>query len=402
MSSTQPYSLAVRDVEEYLSQHNYFCLVDWLIERSLLAYADYEQWRYGKLQYLKDAVKLDEAALAHLADTLPKLTDSLNLAKDDTRISGWNTGTDEELPFSSNPQWQDWFCGRWMRAHDIPQLDLFMDNSAVITENALQNALAARDFALANNELAALTEHNSKHGKLGEYRDLILYGEHIANLQHIDEAGIIAERDGLANEVVPLARDVLGQHARDYLAFAWRKLSENLAEFPSLIQRKPEYHPSLCLAQIPDWTAVNALLTKEPATTSQTTLTELYAKSCEQISDYDALVMAWAQLFEIDAEAAENAIEERKSLYIWEHWQNYWEHFEDYPTEYFPAYLFALHAGLVHKDHQMWAWRHAATAAMYSALETDIRQNDRIAARAAAKACDQKLLDMFIRLRPAK
>ena len=115
-----------------------------------------------------------------------------------------------------------------MKPQDVPQLDLFMDNTVVVTENQLRDALSSRQFDPARQQLTKLSKLNPEHPQLGCYQDLINYGRHCQSNSDIDQQQIAAEMAGLQQEVLPLARDVLGQSARDYIAFAWRRLADNM------------------------------------------------------------------------------------------------------------------------------------------------------------------------------
>jgi len=66
----------------------------------------------------------------------------------------------------------------WKRPEDMPQLDLFMDNAAVVCENQVQLDLAAKSVTQARASLQKLTQLNPGNEKLGAYQDLINYAEH--------------------------------------------------------------------------------------------------------------------------------------------------------------------------------------------------------------------------------
>ena len=58
--------LQLSTVEDELSRQGYFSLFDWLLAQNLLAYADYEAWRYGHIDTLDGCFQLDEKELDEL------------------------------------------------------------------------------------------------------------------------------------------------------------------------------------------------------------------------------------------------------------------------------------------------------------------------------------------------
>ncbi len=120
----------------------------------------------------------------------------------------WSQAQPQLLKVSQNSDRQRDLTQQWLRPQDLPQMDLFMDNAAVVAENTLLDYLAARDFNKAQSQLDKLTTLNASHEKLGRYQDLINYGHHMAG-ETIQPGAIAAELEGLENEVAPLAKALL-------------------------------------------------------------------------------------------------------------------------------------------------------------------------------------------------
>lgn len=118
---------------------------------------------------------------------------------------------------------------RWQRPRDVMQMDLFMDNSIVIAENDLGEALAARRWDAAAKALQRLTRLNPGHRQLGAYADVLNYGQHMQANMKLNMAAVAPELDGLQREVSPLAKELLRANARDYLAFAWRETNRDFS-----------------------------------------------------------------------------------------------------------------------------------------------------------------------------
>lgn len=391
--------LSLHQVESFLSEHNSFCLLDWLLNENLIAYQDYENWRYGKTPLLLENVSVNEKELLAIAAQMQKLSQSLGLEAEPQELHSWDKSQTQTLKFSKNAQLHNAITAHWMRSQDLPQMDLFMDNSAVVTENALHNALSARDFNQANKLLSQLTGLNAKHAKLGVYRDLILYGEYIAKVNEIDVDNIESELDGLALEVTPLAKEALGLNARDFLAFAWRRLSQNLEKNYQAKSGNSKLHPAYSLMQIPDWQAAYDLLCADDSLQSTPQLLLYFAECCEQLKLNDELVYAWSKIFDLDPELAENSIENRNSPLLWNEWQNYWEKFEESPTQYFAAYLMAKNAGIVHHQKMCFEFSSPGLQAMLTALQIELREQDIVKARTIVQQADPQLLGIYLGVR---
>ncbi|VUD68984.1 hypothetical protein TDB9533_04347 [Thalassocella blandensis] len=391
--------ISLQKVESFLSQHNSFCLLDWLLSENIIAYHDYENWRYGKIDVLQENAGLSEKALQNTRTQMQKISQSLGLEADQQELHCWDKTQAKLLKFSSNTQIHHAVTAHWMRSQDIPQMDLFMDNTAVVVENTLHHALSARDFSEAQKLLTQLTALNAKHAKLGVYRDLILYGEYIAKVENIDAADIEAELDGLALEVTPLAKEALGMNARDFLAFAWRRLSQNLQVNYQPGGSNSKLHPAYALIQIPDWNGAYTLLLEDEALAHNKELLLYFAQCCEQLKLTNALVFAWSKLFDLDPEFAETSIESRQHPQLWHQWQDYWEKFEEAPAQYFAAYLMAKNAGIVHHKIEKLPLNSNALSAMLEALSIEIIDKDMVKARSIVQQVDPQLLGIYFGVR---
>jgi hypothetical protein len=252
-------SLDIANIDQYLSQQGRFCLIGWLLSQNYLHYADYESWRYGQLDYLDNALLIDREALAILLSDTTKYCGSLGLCSESQVFYRWECQHRVALNASKQPEYHQQLTQHWLRPQDLPQLDLFMDNSPQIIENELRDTLSGRQFDRAELLLKQLVELNPTHPHLGAYQDLLNYGQYMQSNPNIDAASLEGELEGLKKEVLPLAEEVLMTQARDYLAFAWRRMANNLDTIPFNPQA-PQLHPSFALAQIPDWPAVQQCL----------------------------------------------------------------------------------------------------------------------------------------------
>ncbi|MBR9912280.1 MAG: hypothetical protein GYB33_18210 [Gammaproteobacteria bacterium] len=398
--------LSIADIDRFLSRQGHFCLIDWLLAENTLPYAHYEAWRYGDQAYLDDSLHLDQAQLATLLQAAQEHCDALGLSGEEQDFHSWSAQSPGRLLASRQADIHRQLTRKWLRPRDVPQFDLFMDNAAVIAENLLCDALAGRQFDRAAEQLLELTRLNSEHARLGSYQDLVNYGQHLLANPHIDPAHLNAELAGLQQEVAPLARDVLGSAARDYLAFAWRRLADNL--LPQVFDpQQPELHASFALAQIPDWQAVREQLQTEPALYRQPLLLERMAEACAALQEDEQALLHWCLLFERQPDYAEKAIRAHSGSTAINLWQDFGELEDKLDQElsntWFGAFVLAKRPGLIHHldghhldpSHPDSRLTEPANQAMLALLRARHDGADEVPARQQLKSLHPLLLAMY-------
>lgn len=385
----------IAQVEQLLASQGNFCLIDWLLQENHLAYAHYEAWRYGEERFLDAGLALGSQDIDILVEHARAVCESLGLADQPQDYYPWRES--EGLALSISPQ-QDVhraLSRQWLRPQDLPQMDLFMDNSGVIAENQTLEALGARQFERAQQYLARLIEANPQHEKLGEYQDLINYGRHMLANPQVVAVDLAAELRALDAEVRPLARRVLRHMARDYLSCAWRRLSVPLQQRPFDAQR-PQLHNSYVQMQIPDWPAVLASLEQEPALFTSAVLLQRLAGCYEALKRESEAQLAWCLLMELDSELCEAAVEAKDSALIWPLWQDFWEINDAGVKEFFPAYLLAAQPGLVHHLDKLPSLTSPSSRAVIEALQARVNGQDEIPARKKMQAISPALLRLYM------
>ena len=387
--------LTIAIIDQQLSQQGKFCLIDWLLSENLLYYAAYEDWRYGRLETLEPEIQLESQALAELMGAAETHCRALELNREAQDFYRW----DERgglLLASDRREHQDALTQQWLRSQDLPQRDLFMDNSAVVAENRLREALAGRQFDQAQLELQQLVSLNSQHPHLGAYQDLVNYGQHLrANQQIHGSEALEAELQGLQQEVLPLAQEVLGQGARDYLALAWYRLADNL-DGQAFDPAKPQLHRSYALLQIPDWLQLNDCLECAPALYQQPVLLERLANARAALQHREAALLTWCVMMERFSEDAEKAIETRGQGPVAELWDSFWEFNDAWPNDYFPAFILARHPGLLRHLQTIPALERPASQAMIALLKCRQVSEDEIVARERLQDISPVLLRMYL------
>ena len=385
----------IATIDEYLSRQGRFCLMDWLLANNFLHYTDYEAWRYGELNNLDDVVQFDQETLQVLIDKTDEHCRDLKLAPERQEFFRWD-GDQRVLLMASEDNGQELALTQcWLRSRDRPQLDLFLDNSAQIAENALLEALTARRFDCAQSRLQNLSELNPEFPRLGGYQDLINYGRHmLANPEIIDQA-LDAELQGLQQEVLPLVQEVMGPTARDYLALAWRRLS-NAMQGMRFNPEQPWRHSSSALLKIPDYPAVIECLSADPGLYRQAILLERMAQSFGALHQHENGLIMWCLLMELDADYTEQALDRHQSHRVHALWQDFWDIENNWPSALFPAYVLLRQPGLLYYLENFPPLRFPASEAMVALLRKRLAGEDEISAREKLQAISPELLVVYL------
>ncbi|MDZ7922794.1 MAG: hypothetical protein U5M23_01770 [Marinagarivorans sp.] len=383
-------------LEKFVAQHGQFILLDWLIENGHLAYSDYEQWRYGKITLLSDVINLKAKDLSTLITTVNVQCKTFKLSGEPYPYFAWNSQPPKLLRAATDPRVQDAFYKRWLRPQDIPQLDLFMDNSEIITENSLCDALANRQYEQAHGFINALTTINPNNTKLGGYQSLLLYSQHVlANPTIIDADIYNAELNGLELEVLPLAQKLLQRGARDYLAVAWRRLADHVKTF-NYDSEKPKLHSSYCYSQIPDWQSVVSVLFKSPSTFDHCFLIINLANAFAQLNDQYKARYCWALAFEQFPQQAQELIEEQQPACVIGDWDNFGELNDGWPDVFFAGFILASQPALIYQAEYFPEFKQLSTQLVAELMAKKLAQDNEIACRQKLQAFSPSLLRMVM------
>ncbi len=390
--------LDIAGIDRHLSQQGAFCLVDWLLSENYLPYAHYEAWRYGKLDNLDGQLLIDNKTLVALLSDTAKYCTKLKLCSEPHQFFRWDGQQKTGLKVSNNPEWHQQLSQRWLRPQELPQMDLFMDNSAAMVENALREALSERHFDVALERLQILTKLNPEYPRLGEYQDLINYGQHMQTSGAMNMDTIEPELQALQREVYPLAREILGPQSRDYLSFAWRRLADMMTGVP-FDQQAADCHRSFALMQIPDWLAIRDELVNYPALLQEPQLMERLAIAYERSQQVSAALLMWCLMAECHPVYTEETVDRQRELSIYALWEDFWAYYDEWPIACFPAFVLASQPGLIHQHQELLPLSSPASEAMIQLLRCVSSGQGEIAARKALQSVNPVLLTMYLSLR---
>jgi hypothetical protein len=387
--------ITIASVDEFLAQHGQFNLLDWLLENGYLTYGDYEHWRYGKQLVLCESLSISEDELVEIAKIAVTNCKKLRLCMENQYYFSWDGDRQKYLKFSYNSELQEIFCKQWMRAQDLPQLDLFMDNSAIITENKLCDALANRQISSAEKLIKELAILNPNNSKLGDYQSLLLYSQHLQNSAPIAPDNIASELAGLEDEVMPLAHKLLQRGARDYLAVAWRRLAGNL-DSSSYDSSQPKLHTSYLLAQIPDWQAVTQQLLYQELTFKHCEFILRLAEGFQFLNDHPKSQFCWVLAFERFPKEASHAIEKLMPVSVLRLWESFCDLNDTWPDVFFSGFILASDPALINQAGYFPGFSLSSTELIADLMIKKLAREDEISARQNIQNFSPALLRMVM------
>lgn len=385
-----------QDIQLQIQERGSFCPIQWLIDTGHLPYGRYEAWRYGEIDTLSEAIGEDSAPLKKLMKGIADHAQALQLAEERQPYYDWRPEHAERpLNFSKDAELAALLATRWLRPQDLPQLDLFMDSGTASAENGLIDALNERQWDNAEQAFHTLCEIAPNHAQLGRFETLVLYGKHIAASTPIDVESIDDELAGLEQDIAPLANELLGSRARDYLALAWQRIGHALTALP-----QPPRHPSYAWAQIPDWQAVIDSINPAQLSDGDTELIARLTQGLYFSGHPEQAIVTGARLFEIDPKYAITALTFLPSI------DSLWQAFHDgddpHPPSHFPAWLLLHRPGLIHHLHSNYPTpRSEPFQACAQLLRKRLEHADEIAAREQLQAISPGLLRVYFGLKEA-
>lgn len=391
-------------IENHFSKSGNFCLLDWLIANNYLEYTDYDRWRNGEIDVLDNCIKLNSGELETAVNSAEEFCRRLKLSASVKPYYQWNTEGGVQLNASRNRDLNKSLTQSWQRPQDLPQLDIFLDNSDVGTENDLRNALENRLFQRAKEKLRELGRINNSHPRLGVYQDLVNYGCHMEENPLVPKNGaeflaqLSEEINGLEKEVEPLAREVLGSQARDYLAFAWRRLSDGLRNIP-FDSEQPRVHQSHALEKIPDWAALKETLVDEPALFQQPVLLQRLANAHRQLGEKSLYLLLWCYLFEHHLVWASDIVEAREEPELYDLWEQFHDSDEEMDPVWFAGFILIKNRGLIHQLRHVGEFTHSSTLAVIDLLEMALKKDDEARVRQRLQQISRPLLTIYLNSR---
>ena len=246
-------------VDAQLLEQGSFAPLELLFNSGRLLYSDYEAWRRRELEFLDGALMGNSDKIRAELEQAIAYAKRIGLVEQPQEYLPWHidaapsspAGTDRPLRISTDPKLQRLIGSRYLRAQNVPQMDLFFDNPIVALTNGIVQSLTTRNLPNAQRQLDQLYAQAPTHA------DLAAFDQLLAALAHLGHP-IEAPRDELAFlvELTPTARRLLGAQSRDLLSPLWQQLATALADV-AFNPEEPDLHRSFALCQAQDWPAVS-------------------------------------------------------------------------------------------------------------------------------------------------
>jgi hypothetical protein len=252
-------------VDAQLLEQGAFAPLELLFNTGRLLYSDYESWRRRELELLDGALMGNTDKIKAELEQATGYARRIGLVEQPQEFLPWHTeGTPADSASSTRPlrismdvKLQKLIGSRYIRAQNLPQMDLFFDNPIVALTNGIVQALASRNLPDAQRQLDQLYAQAPTHA------DLAAFDQLLAALSHLGHT-VEDPRTELAflSEVSPTARRLLAAQSRDLLSPLWVQLAAALADV-AFNPEEPNLHRSFAFSQAQDWAAVSDCIPRE-------------------------------------------------------------------------------------------------------------------------------------------
>lgn len=215
---------------------------------------------------------------------------------------------------------------------DRIQLDLFFDNAAAFTESKLVSAIVDKNRQDIPDLLAKLKSSSPE--KYHQFTQLIGFEQQIAESKETTDGKI----ELLMQSVTPLAFEILGRYAHDFLTPLWQTLSAEVAgqRFDAEI---PECHLSYTAFKGFQWQQVGTSIQQDQDWINQPILLFRYAEACYKLNNESGGKSKWFYLFSLFPEDAERMIELTGNRLMLVDWKSFSELDPELDPCLFPCWM---------------------------------------------------------------
>ena len=252
-------------VDAQLLEQGAFAPFELLFNTGRLLYSDYESWRRREIELLDGALMGNPGKIKAELEQAISYARRIGLVEQPQEFLPWHiegASTDSAsstrpLRISMDAQLQKLIGSRYIRAQNLPQMDLFFDNPIVALTNGIVQALATRNLPDAHRQLDQLYAQAPTHADLAAFDQLLAALSHLGHA--VEDPRV---ESAFLTEVNPTARRLLGAQSRDLLSPLWIQLAGALAEVP-FNPEEPNLHRSFAFSQAQDWPAVSDCIARE-------------------------------------------------------------------------------------------------------------------------------------------
>jgi hypothetical protein len=316
-------------VDLILFEEGQFSVLNWLLREGYLDYNDYQKWRNGEAPFLEDFFKAATPAIIADLDIVQRYAGKLKL---ETFRHSHTSFTNQTLHFCRCPAKEIIFTTGYEPAQDRLQMDLFFDSAPVCAANDLIRAIIDKrgdDVLRLMSQLKPLAPE--KHQK---FAYLLVYLEELESSSKSSGGKI----NLLLQTVTPLAFDVLGPFAHDFLTPLWNMISVEIAD-RYFNAESPEDHLSFTAFKGFQWQQVLSSIVREADWIKQPVLLFRYGEACFKLNKELEGLESWIRLFLTFPEVAESLVESSCNRLLLADWRHFNELEPELEPVFFPAWV---------------------------------------------------------------
>ena len=312
-----------------LFEEGSFSPLNWLLREGHLNYNDYQKWRKGESEYLEDHFKTSSS---DIITALKRAQDYACSQKLESFKHTYTSTASQPLHFCRSPANELILKTVYEPAKDRVQLDLFFDSAPVCAEFDLIEAIVDKHNDKIPDLLTKLISSNLE--KHQQFTRLLAFEKNITQIGETSDRKIKL----LLQAATPLAFEILGRFAHDFLTPIWHKLSVEISDL-HFDAKAPEYHLSFTAFRGFQWQQVLSSIERENDWIKQPILIFRYAEACFKLSKEREGIANWFRLFILFPEIAEQLIENTCNRLMFSDWQHFSELDPELDPCLFPAWI---------------------------------------------------------------
>lgn len=326
-------------VDKLLLEQGSYTPLELLLAEGRLFYEDYESWRMGEAGCLDETLFGDPKQSRELLTVAVDYAKALGLQPETVNYGSWGANK-KAIRFSAESDFDHCFHTRYVKAADVPQMDLFMDSGGTVLLNGIVQALMDRDAVEARKSLDQLFDIDPGNRQIGGLEQLVEAAE--STDQPVNDSLTLLRTIEL--ELAPLALDLLGAGSHSFLAPQWRRFGHAL-EGVLFQPEMPDLHWSYAAVQAGDWRQATAGIELITDWREHSVLICRHAQACGRLHEPEAELSSWFLLcwsFPDEAGCIEKQAEPR--------WRRRWQDFlnleQELPNHLFPEWVILQEPGL--------------------------------------------------------
>ncbi len=329
MSKSSITRIIHNQVDSILFEEGSFSPLNWMLKEGHLDYADYQNWKKGQAEFLEDHFK---TALKEIISALDAVRDYVSLHKLESFRQKYISATGETLHICRSSKNELIFTCIYEPAHDRMQMDLFFDSAEACVISDLITAITHKNNEDISNLMTRLDSSNPQ--KYQQYTQLLALENLLAHSETSDNKKIKV----LLQQLSPLAFELLGRAAHDFLTSLWRELSAEI-EKRHFDFENPKCHLSFTAFKGLQWQRVLTSVESETNWVKYPVLIFRNAEACFKLNKELEGIINWFKLFNLYPEIAEGMIEETASRVMLFKWQGFSVLEPELESSLFPAWV---------------------------------------------------------------